>query len=115
MTKILGCNVTIMVSDMDNSLKFYTETLGLILKNKYGNYWADIEGPGISIGLHPTDKVIVRSDNLQIGINVANLEKAITDYEKKGIRFKMNEDDQVRIAFFNDPDNNTLYLIQSKL
>lgn len=114
MSKIKSCNVTVMVSNMSQAIKFYTETLGLTLKNKYGDHWADIEGPGISIGLHPTQREIIRSDNLQIGLNVANLEEAIAKLEKKGVQFTMNKDDQVRIAYFNDPDRNTLYLIQSQ-
>ncbi len=112
MTEIQSANVTIMVTNMDTAINFYTETLGLTLKNRHGDHWADIEGPGIAIGLHPTDKDIYRADNLQIGLKVPNLDKAISELEQKGIQFKINNDDQVRLAFFTDPDNNTLYLVQ---
>ena len=56
MTNIQDCNVTVMVSNMDNAIKFYSETLGFKLKARYGDHWADIEGPGIAIGLHPASK-----------------------------------------------------------
>jgi len=112
MTTIQGGNVTVMVTNMDNAVKFYTEVLGLKLKNRFGDHWADIEGPGIAIGLHPTSKDVKRGDNLQIGLKVADLDIAISALEKKGVRFKINNDDQVRLAFFTDPDKNSLYLVQ---
>ncbi len=33
-------NVTIMVADLDRSIKFYTETLGFKLGSRFGNMWA---------------------------------------------------------------------------
>lgn len=114
MAQILGCNVTVMVTHLDTAVKFYTDLLGLTLKNRYGDHWADIEGPGINIGLHPTNKKINRGDNLQIALRVLDLDKAISEFELKGIRFKIMDDDKVRIAFFSDPDNNTLYLVQTQ-
>lgn len=113
MTDILGGNVTVMVTDMDKAIKFYTDILGLKLINRYGDHWADIEGPGIAIGLHPTTKVINRGDNLQIGLKVPDLDKAVSELEKMGVQFKINDDDQVRLASFNDPDHNILYLVQT--
>jgi len=114
MIDIRGCNVTIMVSDMDTAIKFYTEILGLTLKNRYGAHWADIVGPGITIGLHPSDQEISRSDNLQIGLSVSNLEQAIEKLENTGIKFKKSEGDNVQLSTFQDPDGNTLYLIQTE-
>jgi len=97
---------------MDRAIKFYTEILGFKLKNRFGDHWADIAGPGIALGLHPSAKEIIRGENLQIGLKVSDLNKAISELGKRGIRFKKNNDDQVRIASFTDPDNNVLYLIQ---
>lgn len=114
MVNIQAANITIMVSDMDAAVKFYTEILGLKLKNRYGNHWADIEGPGISIGLHPKSKDIKTGDNLQIGLNVNDLDEAVKALEEKGVQCKVHGDDQVRLAFFTDPDGNTLYLVQAQ-
>ena len=114
MIDIQGCNVTVMVTKMDNAIKFYTEILGLKLKNRFGDHWADIEGPGIAIGLHPSSNQIERADNLQIGLRVSDLKVAISELEKNGVQFRTNKDDQVQLAFFTDPDNNTLYLMQQQ-
>ena len=111
---IENSNVTVMVANMDVAIKFYTETLEFKLKNRYGNHWADIEGPGISIGLHPAASDVKTGDNLSIGFKVKNLAHAITAFEQKGVHFKLHDDTQVRLAFFTDPDNNALYLAQSE-
>ena len=112
MSFITGANVTVMVADLDKAIGFYTDILGFTLRKRYGDHWADIEGPGIAIGLHPTDKRNGVGDNLQIGLRVNNLEEAITELSQNGIQFQPSNDDNVRIAFFNDPDGNTLYLVQ---
>jgi len=114
MAEILSGNVTVMVTNLDKSVEFYTDTLGLKLKNRFGEHWADIEGPGIAIGLHPTSKDINRGTNLQIGLRVADIDQAVSDLEKKGVEFKINDEDQVRLASFKDPDNNILYLVQTR-
>ncbi|MBI1767522.1 MAG: VOC family protein [Bacteroidetes bacterium] len=114
MTHILGGNVTVMVSDMDTAVKFYTETLGLKLRNRYGDHWADVDGPGISLGLHPAGKDVKIGNNLQIGFKVDDLDKAVADLERKNVKFTTQDDTQVRLAIFADPDGNALYLAQSK-
>lgn len=75
--EFIGANITIMVADMDRALNFYTEVLGLTLVNRYGNHWADIEGPGITIGLHPTARPVSAGDGLQIGLRVPDIKTVI--------------------------------------
>src|SRR5262245_45966182 len=61
---ISGGNTTIYVSNMDAAVRFYTQSLGLKLTNRFGDHWATVEaGPsywttdevmaGLVIGLHP--------------------------------------------------------------
>ena len=51
---IVGGNATVMVSNMDRAVEFYTRTLGLKLSSRFGDEWAEVEaGPGLTIGLHP--------------------------------------------------------------
>jgi catechol 2,3-dioxygenase-like lactoylglutathione lyase family enzyme len=51
---ISGGNATIIVANMDNSIRFYTEVLGLQLTNRFGNDWATVSpGEGLTIGIHP--------------------------------------------------------------
>ncbi len=51
---ISGGNATIIVADIDRSIRFYTEVLGLKLTNRFGNDWATVSaGEGLTIGIHP--------------------------------------------------------------
>ncbi len=112
MLDIKSANITVMISDMDASIKFYTEVLGFQLVNRFGDHWADVQGPGISIGLHPTSADQARANNLQIGLRVDNLEQSVSTLKNLGVPVAANSDDQVRLATFSDPDENILYLVQ---
>ena len=114
MTTITGSNVTVMVSNMDAAVKFYTETLGLKLKVRYGDHWAEIEAPGITIALHPKGKDIKTGDNLSIGFSANDFKQTVAALEQKGIKFNMLDDKQVLLALFTDPDGNALYFAQPK-
>jgi catechol 2,3-dioxygenase-like lactoylglutathione lyase family enzyme len=50
---ITGGNATIFVANMDASLKFYNEVLGLKISAHYGDHWASVEAGTFTIGLHP--------------------------------------------------------------
>jgi catechol 2,3-dioxygenase-like lactoylglutathione lyase family enzyme len=103
-----------MVSNMDTAIHFYTEILGLKLKSRYGDHWADIEAPGMSIGLHPAAKAMKTGDNLSIGFSIKDLDEAAALLKQAGVPVQLKDDGQVNLAMFTDPDGNALYLAQSK-
>jgi catechol 2,3-dioxygenase-like lactoylglutathione lyase family enzyme len=112
-------NVTVMVSDMDRAVKFYVETLGLKLKSRYGDYFAQVEAPGTTIALHPSSKngpQPGKSESLSIGFGVDDIESAIVLLKDKGVTFsgEVVRDGPVKLAFFTDPDKNPLYLSQTQ-
>jgi lactoylglutathione lyase len=117
---IHGGNTTVYVADIKASIQFYTETLGLELRMRAGDDWAEIDGgPGLLIGLHPADPVHSPKPgtrgSVSIGFNVTgNLEDEVADLKQKGVAFSgpIVEDEHVRLAFFNDPDGNPFYLAQ---
>ncbi|MFZ0895367.1 MAG: VOC family protein [Candidatus Nitrosopolaris sp.] len=114
---IKEANVTVIVSDLNRAIKFYTETLGLKLVNQIQTQWAEIQGPGLTIGLHPAGTHGPKpgnSESLAIGFTVDNLDNDIITFTNKGIVFSANitEDGPVRLAFFTDPDKNPLYLCE---
>jgi catechol 2,3-dioxygenase-like lactoylglutathione lyase family enzyme len=49
-------NVTLMVSDMNSAIQFYVEKLGLMLKARYSDQFAQVVAPGLTIALHPLTK-----------------------------------------------------------
>lgn len=117
---IHGGNATIYVADINVSIRFYTDTLGLKLRMRAGNDWAEIDaGPGLIIGLHPADAPHLPKPgtrgSLAIGFNVTEqLEDVVARLKKKGVTFhgSIVDTEQVRLAFFGDPDGNPLYLAQ---
>ena len=112
-------NVTAMVSNMNRSIRFYTEALGLKLKYRHGDDWAEVEAPGLTIGLHLAGKVGPqpgKSESLSVGFTVEKMDAEIETLKKKGVTFSPHRVDEgpVRLAFFSDPDGNPLYLCEVK-
>ena len=110
--------VTIMVSDMSRSVNFYTKTLGLELKVQHDDEWAEVEAPGVRIGLHggKKDSGSGGGANLSIGFQVESIEDAMSTLTDRKVAFPrgISDDGAVRLAFFSDPDDTALYLCQEK-
>ncbi|HEX3430997.1 MAG TPA: VOC family protein [Rhizomicrobium sp.] len=107
--------ITLMVPDMDEAVRFYTEKLGLHLKARYGNEFAVVEAPGLTIGLHPQPpKPSAQSHPISIGLGVESLEAAMEELKARGIEFPaaIVEDPPVRIAHFAGPAGMPIYLVE---
>jgi catechol 2,3-dioxygenase-like lactoylglutathione lyase family enzyme len=106
--------LTVIVSDMQRSIDFYTKLLGLRLKTRYGNEFAVVEAPGVTIGLHPMKEGGVAPGTLSIGLSVDNVEASRTQLEARGIGFNGDivADSPMRFAFFRDPDGVEVYLAE---
>ena len=111
---------TIYVSDMDRSVRFYTETLGMKLIERHGNHWAAVDGgPGLSIGLHPATPEVPagRPGSMAIGLYLDGaIGDAVKQLTMRGVAFDgpIKEDKALSLAFFSDPDGNPLYLAEMK-
>ena len=44
-------NVSVMVADFKKAVQFYVETLGLKLQHQVEGHYAQVEAPGLTIGL----------------------------------------------------------------
>ena len=109
-------NVTILVSDMNRSIKFYTEALGLKLISNYGGEFAVIESNGLRIGLHPGKKPGEKPNrNMSLGFQVDDASAAKKLLESRGVTFEARVQDRGSIIEnFFDPDDTPLYLIELK-
>lgn len=103
-----------MVSNMNNAINFYSSTLGLELINRYGDDYAEIQAPGMMIGLHPTSEKVTTGNNLSIGFGVINFDKTIETLRAKGIEFTIEDEGWIRLAYFTDLDNNQLFLAENE-
>jgi catechol 2,3-dioxygenase-like lactoylglutathione lyase family enzyme len=119
---IQSITATIFVSNMDRAVDFYTKTLGLPLAGRWGDQWAGIDlGKGLAIGLHPAESPDSPKPGsrgaIQIGLAVEEpLDDIVKELQSKGVVFRgpIVDDGQVRLAFFGDPDDNDLYLVEVK-
>ena len=112
MIQLKRCNVTIMVSDMDRAVRFYTENMGMQLKKRYGNHYAELEAPGLALGLHPAAGSVKWGNNLSIGFGVENLEQEVEKLNSAGVEVLLVRDGFGLMAHLEDPDGNALYLVE---
>jgi catechol 2,3-dioxygenase-like lactoylglutathione lyase family enzyme len=107
--------VTLIVPDMEAAVRFYTTTLGLRLKARYGNEFAVVEAPGLTIGLHPQPTAhSPQAQPISVGLGVESLEAAMTELSARGVSFigAIREDPPIRIAYFTGPGGTPLYLCE---
>jgi len=108
---------TIFVSDMDRSVRFYSETLGLPVSQRFGNHWAQLEAGQLSIGLHPAspEHTSGRDGSVTIGFVLTTaIEDAMATLRTKGVKFQraVEQDQAGKFVYFEDPDGNVLYLAE---
>jgi catechol 2,3-dioxygenase-like lactoylglutathione lyase family enzyme len=110
-------NVTVMVTDMKRAVAFYRDVLGMKVLREYGGEFAEIEAPGLRIGLHPGGKRPLKphARHMSIGLRVADMEEAVQVLEARGLELGESVRDQgLLIRNFVDPDGNPLYLVEVK-
>ena len=108
-------NVTINVKDLDRSMSFY-KSLGLSEKSRWGDYYAQLTAPGITIGLHPTDELKLKdnSGNVSIGFTTDNFEDTKALLKSLNIQTSDRQEEGGEFIHFNDPDGTALYFIKPK-
>ena len=111
--EIKESNITIMTKDMDKSIGFY-ESIGLKLKQRWGDHYAMISGPGVTLGIHPSEEKPEGSGSLSIGFMVDNFDEVKNLLEKNGIKYNTNDGKSGTYAHFKDPDGTILYFVKPK-
>jgi catechol 2,3-dioxygenase-like lactoylglutathione lyase family enzyme len=108
-------NITINVKDLDKSISFY-KSIGLSLKNRWSNYYAQLDAPGLTIGLHPStdDNLAGNSGNISIGFTIHNFEEAKSSLMNLAIAFTERSEEGGEFIHFIDPDGTALYFIKPK-
>ena len=84
-------NIILEVSDLDKSIRFYHEILGMPIKNERRN-WVDLgQQSGGTLSLHPasitTSHIDVSKENgILIGVTVGDLQSAMNELSTKKIK-----------------------------
>ena len=110
---IKAANITIMAKDLDKSISFY-QSIGLEMKTRWGNHYAQLTAPGVVIGLHPTSgsNLTGGSGNASIGFTADDFEEAKSLLQKLSIPSTARTEEGGQFLHFNDPDGTALYFIK---
>lgn len=129
--KIKGCgfhHVFMQVSDLERSIKFYTEGLGFVEKVSWGqgsgrmvlldtgdgNYFELSQGnPKPEGGLF--QHVALRADDCDSAIESARAAGAEVTIEPRDVNLPTDPPIKIRIAFFKGPDGEVIELFQNEL
>jgi lactoylglutathione lyase len=106
----------IIVSDMDRSVEFYRDKLGIPLKFQSPD-WTEFQTGATTLALHgggvrqeqaPTSDASKQAGTCSIGFNVEDLDKTFADLKAKGVLFVMppmqRDDEGIKLAVALDPD-----------
>jgi len=81
-------SVIIAVSDLEKSLKFYHEVIGLPIKNSREN-WVELAKEGATVILHPANKPINTGTSIEngivVGLVVGDIESAVKELQTKKV------------------------------
>lgn len=113
-------NVILAVKDLDKSVAFYHEVLGLPIKNQRRT-WVDLGQTGALLSLHPASITSDHSSSnmeggIVIGFLVGDVKSALDELKSKGV--KVHRDIMDREAGLNaivlDPDGYMVSLFEPK-
>jgi catechol 2,3-dioxygenase-like lactoylglutathione lyase family enzyme len=108
--------VILLVSDMEQSIKFYRDTLKLPIKTQSDD-WTEFFSSGTVIALHPVKrKANVHSDNsgTLVGFMVSDFDITINKLRERNLKFfkEPKEEPFGKHAIIEDPDGHLISIAQ---
>ena len=111
-------NVILAVQDIDKSLEFYHEIIGLPIKNQRRS-WVDLGTSGALLSLHPASLTAEHigssiENGITIGFLVGDVESAVAELKQKGVRIHrdITNRDAGKNAIVLDPDDYLVSLFE---
>ncbi len=109
--------VMIVVKDMDRSVKFYRDVVGLKLLFSQSN-WSQFDAGHIILGLHPEGEEVKVSPTtgFSIGVYVDDIMKATSELKRRGgkIAIEPRNEPFGRWALLKDPDGYNIQVVELK-
>jgi lactoylglutathione lyase len=111
-------NVILAVTDIDKSLEFYHEIIGLPIKNQRRS-WVDLGTSGALLSLHPASLTAQHigssiENGITIGFIVGDVKSAVEELRAKGVRIHRDivKKDAGINAVVLDPDDYLISLFE---
>lgn len=109
--------VILLVSNMQASIKFYKDTLGLPLKSKSKD-WTEFFQDGTVIALHPMRKksIVGSSTGMLVGFMVSDMDATVKELKAKKVKFFKKPKDEPfgKHAIIEDPDGHLISIAEIK-
>ena len=100
--------VMIGVSNMEQSVEFYKNILGMPLKYKT-NEWTEFQTRATTLALQLSKLRVPVAGASTIGFTVTDLDKTYYELKSKNVRFvmepKLREEEEIKLAVCLDPDD----------
>lgn len=111
-------NVILAVKDIDKSLKFYHELIGLPIKRQRRS-WVDLGTSGALLSLHPASLTAQHigssiENGITIGFLVGDVSSAVEELKSKGVKIyrEIVDRDAGKNAVILDPDDYLISLFE---
>ena len=111
-------NVILAVKDLDKSIAFYHDLIGLPIKNQRRT-WVDLGTSGALLSLHPASLTAEHigssiENGITIGFLVGDVQTAVTELREKGVKVyrEIVERDAGKNAVVLDPDGYLVSLFE---
>jgi catechol 2,3-dioxygenase-like lactoylglutathione lyase family enzyme len=109
--------VILLVSNMEKSIKFYRDTLGIPLKSK-SKEWTEFVKDGTVIALHPAKKksMLGSGTGMLVGFMVSDMEAVVKELKSKRVKFfkTPREESFGKHAIIEDPDGHLISIAEIK-
>jgi lactoylglutathione lyase len=109
--------VILLVSNMDKSVKFYRDTMGLPLKTKSKD-WTEFFNKDTVLALHPAKKKsgIKTGSGMLVGFEVSDIDATVKKLKTKKVKFykKPTEEPFGKHAIVKDPDGHLISIAEIK-
>ncbi len=109
--------VILLVSNMEKSIRFYRDTLGIPIKTKSKD-WTEFFNKDTVLALHPAKKKskMKTGSGMLIGFEVSDLDSTVKKLKEKRVKFfkKPKEEPFGKHAIIQDPDGHLVSIAEIK-
>jgi catechol 2,3-dioxygenase-like lactoylglutathione lyase family enzyme len=115
-TELVGGHAIVYVSNMDAAVRFYSESLGLKLTNRYGDQFATVEAGSLVIVLHPETRRTPQpgaKGSIVLGLVVDGaIDRVVARLGERGVGAvgEISRSGLRAHAVIEDPDGNVIFL-----